>query len=84
MFDGRDYPKPLDESLFEIWLEKGRESKISYNFLLLIWDDLDAQYLPVYAEHRDTFSEYEKYGESKGREALVAVYGLFSEARIGV
>ncbi len=82
MFQGSDYPKPLNESTFESWLEKGRESKISYVFLLIIWDEFESKYLPVYAENRESFKEYELYGFSTGQESLVAVYDLYSESRI--
>ncbi|MDN3204547.1 hypothetical protein QVH07_10325 [Algoriphagus sp. C2-7] len=82
MFDSRDYPKPLDESIFESWLEQGRESKISYAFLLVIWDEGEQDYLPKFAETRDEIAEYERLGESYGRQALVAAYDLYSEGKI--
>ncbi|UXP31151.1 hypothetical protein N6H18_12410 [Reichenbachiella agarivorans] len=82
MFDSSDYPKPLDESLFNSWLENGRLSKISYAYLLIIWDELEGNYLPLLVEHRDRISDYEQYGNSTGRESLVAAYDLYSESRI--
>jgi len=82
MFDNNQYPKPLDEDLFHDWLENGRESKLSYRYLLVVWDELDGRYTPVYTQHNDEKDRYEKYGESTGTESLVAVYDLYSESRI--
>ena len=82
MFDNLQYPKSLEEELFHTWLEKGRESKLSYRYLLIIWDELEAQYNPVYAHDGDEIDSYEKFGAATGREALVAVYDLYSESRI--
>ncbi|WP_421895262.1 hypothetical protein [Marinoscillum sp.] len=83
MFDGSDFPKPLDEEVFDQWLENGRQSKIGYAFLLVVWDAFEADYLPVYAERREQMQDYQRYQESTGRESLVAAYNLYSESRIG-
>lgn len=82
MFDGADFPKSLDEELFESWLEKGRQSKMSYTYLLIIWNELETSYLPVYLESRDDLNEYVKDKTSHDRELLVAAYDLYSEAKI--
>jgi hypothetical protein len=82
MFDGADFPKSLDEEVFNLWLENGRLSKIGYNYLLIIWDEYESNYRPVYAEHRDEMNQYENYKTSVGRESLVAAYDLYSESRI--
>ncbi len=82
MFESRDYPKSLDESIFESWLERGRESKISYAFMLVIWDEGEQDYFPRYAEERSEIAQYEKLGESFGRQSLVAAYDLYSEGKI--
>lgn len=84
MFDGPDYPKPLDEELFDQWLEKGRESKIKFEYMAVIWDDFESKYLPAYIESRDGLSAYDLYGSSVAQESLVAVYDLYSEARISI
>lgn len=82
MFDGSDFPKSLDEEVFNVWLENGRLNKIGYNYLLVVWDRYESAYRPVYATHRDEIGEYENYGTSAGRESLVAAYDLYSESRI--
>lgn len=82
MFEGPDFPKSLDEEVFNHWLENGRQSKMGYNFLLVVWDGYDSLYRPVYVQHRDEIGEYEIYKTSTGRESLVAAYNLYSESRI--
>lgn len=84
MFDGSSFPASLDEELFDSWLESGRQSKMSYNFLLIIWDELEVNYKPVYIEERVSLSSYEIFGNSTGQESLVAIYDLYSEARISL
>jgi hypothetical protein len=78
MFDGPGFAKSLDEEVFNLWLEKGRLSKIGYHFLLIIWDEYESEYQPVYVEHRDEIETY----KTSGRERLIAVYDLYSESRI--
>jgi hypothetical protein len=82
MFEGSDFPKSLDEETFNLWLENGRQSKIGYNYLLIVWDEYEAAYRPVYVEPREEIGSYQKYNESTGRESLVAAYDLYSESRI--
>ncbi|MEO9850266.1 MAG: hypothetical protein ABJH72_03285 [Reichenbachiella sp.] len=84
MFDGSDYPKPLDEELFDSWLEKGRQSKISYSYLLIIWDEFESAYEAAYTEDREAIRAYEWFGESSTHESLVAIYDLYSESRISL
>ncbi|MEB2784149.1 hypothetical protein [Algoriphagus persicinus] len=82
MFEGPDYPKSINEELFESWLAEGRASKISYHFLLIVWNVYEGNYTPVYAENREQITDYELYPDAKGSEALIAVYDLYSESRI--
>ena len=82
MFNGPDFPKALDEEIFNSWLENGRASKIGYSYILIIWDSYDLAYRPFYAEHRDEVAQYERYPAATGREGIVAVYDLYSESRI--
>lgn len=82
MFEGSDFPASLEEDTFNLWLENGRESKIGYNYLLIVWDGYESTYRPAYVENREEIGEYEHYKESTGRESLVAAYDLYSESRI--
>ena len=79
MFDGHDFPKSLDEEIFNRWLENGRLSKMGYHYLLIVWDEYESKYLPVYVGNRN---EIESHRSSGSRERLVAVYDLYSESRI--
>jgi len=80
MFNGSEYSKVLDDEVFSQWLEKGRLSKIKYNYMLVIWDEYESEYKPVYVVHRD---DIENYKTSPG-ESLVVAYDIYSEARIVV
>ncbi len=82
MFNSSEYPKPLEESRFNSWLEQGRASKIPFAYLLIIWDELEQEYYPVYVEGRTDIQGYEKYGYSPSQELLVAAYDLYSESRV--
>ncbi|MDH5610549.1 MAG: hypothetical protein OEY56_13810, partial [Cyclobacteriaceae bacterium] len=81
MFDGPDFPGSLDEQQFEAWLEKGRESRIGYRYLLILWEAVEMTYVPAYATTRDEISKYAPFGQSTGRESLIAAYDVFSESR---
>ena len=83
MFEGLKFPKSLDESLFDSWMEAGRASPISYCYLLIFWDELEEKYLPGYALNRGEIAEHEKYGYSPAMQLLVAAYDLYSESRVG-
>lgn len=82
MFNSPDYPHSLEESLFENWLKTGRDSKIPYAYLLIIWDDLDTKYMAVYAEDRSEIQKFARYGNSPEHSTLVAAYDLYSEGRV--
>jgi hypothetical protein len=84
MFDGNEYPKSIEESQFEQWLEEGRESKMAYEYMLIVWDELDGEYHPEYVDSREKIRKYPFWGETGGHSATIAVYDLFSESRITV
>ena len=84
MFEGPDYPASITEEVFENWLAEGRDSKISYHFLLIVWNVYDEKYNPVYVESREEIANYELYPDARGSEALIAVYDLYSESRISL
>lgn len=79
MFEGADFTKSLDEEVFDLWLENGRENRLNPNYLLIIWNDLESEYQPIYLENRE---EVYDYRPTPGRERLVAAYDLYSESRI--
>jgi hypothetical protein len=79
MFDGPDFPESLDEAVFDRWLENGRQAKIGYHYLVIIWDEYESTYQPVYVARRD---EIETFKTSASRERFIAAYDLYSESRI--
>jgi hypothetical protein len=79
MFEGSGFSKSLNEDVFTLWLEKGRESKIKYNYLLVVWDEYESEFRAVYIEDRE---EIETYKTATGGEVLVAAYDVYSESRI--
>lgn len=76
------YGKPLDEEVFETWLEKGRSSNIGYHYLLVIWNTADEEYRPTFVEKRDEIKGYQNHVGSQ--DILVAIYDLYSESRISI
>lgn len=84
MFDSADYPQSLSEDQFDAWLEKGRESKIRYELMLIVWDDFEKVYQPIYAANKAEAKKLNigQWGETVENEAVIAVYDLYSEARI--
>ncbi len=85
MFDSPEFPKSLGEDVFEAWLEKGRESPITYEYMLIVWDGTIDSYQPLYAEDREDVKEKNPgfYGESPTHTATIAIYDLFSESKLG-
>jgi hypothetical protein len=79
MFEGPEFPKSLSEDVFNVWLEKGRLSRLGFHYLLIVWDEYESAFLPVYVERRDEIDQYRKSGS---RERLIAAYDLYSESRI--
>jgi len=53
------------------------------SYLLIIWDELEQEYQPIYIEKRAELTSYEKYGTSPAQQLLVAAYDLYSESRVG-
>lgn len=82
MFDSPEYPDSLSESIVESWFELGRANAIPYAYLLIIWDDTEGKYLPIFAEKRSEFDQFEPYGESLANQTLVAAYDLYSENKV--
>lgn len=84
MFEGRDYPKSLDESTFETWLEEGRMHPINYEYMLVIWDEFESVYKAEYVENRAALNNLPIFGVDIAQETVIAVYDLYSESRIAI
>lgn len=70
----------LSEDQFEEWLEKGRNHKMGYHFMMLIWNALDKSYFVKYLTDRDDIQNF----RPEAQEEIVAIYDLYSESRIFV
>lgn len=79
MFDTLDYPKSLDEDLFDSWLEKGKDSQLGYQYLLVIWNEWEEDFQPVYLTSR---AELNGYKDTHNQEVAIAAYDLYSESRV--
>ncbi|MTI39553.1 hypothetical protein [Fulvivirga lutimaris] len=80
MFDTFNFSMALDEDQFDAWLEKGRNSKLGYQYILIIWDTIEEDYKPIYLEDREKITEY--HDILAAQEVPVAAYDLYSESKI--
>ena len=81
MFENLNFHSTLDEQRFEDWLEQGRASKIRYSYLVILWDEIEKNYRPVYLEERSELERYNDSSVSVG-DTFVAAYDLFTESKI--
>jgi hypothetical protein len=49
---------------------------------LIVWDELDRTYMPVYVEQRSEIQNFARYGQAPDHRLLVAAYDLYSETRV--
>lgn len=82
MFETLDFGKSLDENLFDSWLEKGRNSRLGYQYLFIIWDTLEEEFKPLYSETREQLDDL--INPVASSEILVAAYDLYSESKISL
>ena len=80
MFESAGYGTPLEEQRFERWLEKGRSHRIGYQYLIVLWNQAENDFHPVFMENRPEVSDYVNHLDVN--EELVAIYDLYSESRI--
>ena len=80
MFENLNFSKSLDEDVFDMWLEQGRNSKFGYQYLLIIWDTWQEEFKPVYLEERDEIEEYRN--SINASETAIAAYDLYSESKM--
>ena len=82
MFETLDFVKSLNEDLFDEWLENGRNSRLGYHYMLVVWDKLHEQFKPLYTEDKERIEEFDNSVVSN--EILVAAYDLYSESKISI
>ena len=81
MFENLNFPISLDEDRFDAWLTEGRESPIRYDYLVVLWDEMEKDFRPVYVSNRQEMNNYLD-DPSKVSVVFVAGYDLFSESKI--
>lgn len=81
MFENLHFQSSLEEDRFDEWLADGRESKIRYDYLVVLWDEIEKDYRPVYLSER---SDLEKYKEDRNNisDVFVAAYDLYTESKV--
>lgn len=79
MFETSDR-RPLEEHVFEEWLEKGRSDRMGFHYLIVVWNAFDREYQPVYRTSREEAEAY----QPGLQEHQIAIYDLYSESRIEV
>ncbi|NQZ78643.1 MAG: hypothetical protein HRT61_21390 [Ekhidna sp.] len=80
MFENLNF-KPLDEAIFEGWLDSGRSSKIRFEYLVVLWDESQKEYRPVYLHSRSEMNEYADDSSRVG-DVFVAAYDLYTESKV--
>lgn len=78
MFESSTSQRSLAEDLFETWLENGRNHKLGYQYMLVIWDEYTEDFRPVYLFERSDLQSY----VSPQSEEVLAAYDLYSESRM--
>ncbi len=81
MFENLDFKNSLDEDRFENWLVEGRASKIRFNYLVILWDEIEKDYRAVYLMERSELASYNVDARHVG-DVFVAAYDLYSESKI--
>lgn len=84
MFENAENTISLEEEVFDEWLEKGKESRIGYHYMLVVWNEFDSKYQPIYSESRDQMVTQVRVVNDSSTEALLAVYDLYSETKLSV
>lgn len=81
MFENFNFSLPLDEERFDNWLAQGRESKLGFSHMAILWDEIQKEYRPVYLTGRTEIAKYQN-NPSMVNDVIVAVYDLYSESKI--
>lgn len=81
MFDNLNFSASLDEQRFDDWLVQGRESKLGYSHMVILWDETQKEYRPVYLSERTEIAKYQDNPSMVG-DVLVAAYDLYSESKV--
>ena len=72
---------PLSEDRFDEWLIAGRASKIRYAYMIVLWDESEREYRPIYLPDRNALESYDVNSAGVG-DVFIAAYDLYTESKI--
>ncbi|SNT26796.1 hypothetical protein SAMN05421640_3056 [Ekhidna lutea] len=81
MFENLNFDEPLDENRFDQWFDEGRESKIRFEYLVVLWDEMEKDYRPVFLAERAKLKKYVDDPANVG-DVFVAAYDLYTESKV--
>lgn len=55
---------------------------MNYRFMVVVWDSYDKAYKPIYVEDHEALYQFERFGDTANREAMVAAYDIYSESKV--
>ncbi len=81
MFDNLNFSAALDEQRFDDWLVQGRGSKIRFSYMVVLWDEIEKDYRPVYLSERSELNKYQENARTVS-DVVVAIYDLYTESKV--
>jgi len=79
MFGSMGFRKELDESIFEEWLEKGRNQLVGYKIMAVSWETIEEEFQHNYFFDKEQLNDFVN---EKGTSVFIAAYDLYSESRL--
>ncbi|MCR9249291.1 MAG: hypothetical protein NXI20_02670 [bacterium] len=71
--------KSLDESVFDQWLEDGKNRMLGEQYMLVIWNELELEFSPMYVVNK---SDINTSLSASIHERILGAYDLYSGSRI--
>ncbi len=82
MFETQNFKNTLEEDIFDTWLQKGRESRMGYQYMLIVWLVMEEEYKPIYLVNKKDIDQV--VDVSNITEVPVAAYDLYSESKVSL
>lgn len=79
MFGSRGFGKELDETIFEEWLEKGRNQLVGYKIMAVSWETTDEEFQHNYFFDKEQLNDFVNENSTS---VFIAAYDLYSESRL--
>ncbi len=79
MFGSMGFGKELDETIFEEWLEKGRNQLVGYKIMAISWETIEEEFQHNYFFDKDQLNDFV---HEQGTSVFIAAYDLYSESRL--